>query len=246
MAIIWQKQVDETLYEVRTAGQTRRLYSDGVFHSQFNPKRAITGGVWDLLMLPAFFYPAETIQRVLVLGVGGGAVIHQLQRYIKPIEIIGVELNPEHIMVAKRYFGITSKLAQLVEADAIEWLENYTGPPFDLIIDDLFGEKDGEPVRAIKANKGWFEKLNSHLSPEGILVMNFISSNDLKNCAAVSYKKTAAHFRASFQLSLSHYENAIGAFLKKSSTSQILRKNINEVDELNKSKELKFQVRKLK
>ena len=246
MAILWQKIIENTQYEVRSAGQTRRLYTDGVFHSQFNPDRAITGGVWDLLMLPVFFYPAESIKRVLVLGVGGGAVIHQLQRYIKPVEIIGVELNPVHIMVAKRYFGITNKLAQLVEADAIEWLENYSGPPFDMIIDDLFGEQDGEPVRAIKANKTWFEKLNSHLSPEGLLVMNFVSNNDLKNCAAVSYKKIAGLFSASFQFTLSHYDNAIGAFLKKTSTSHILRKNINDVAELKKSKKLSFQIRKLK
>ena len=246
MAILWQKTIKNTCYEVRSAGQTRRLYTDGVFHSQFNPDRAITGGVWDLLMLPAFFYPAEDIQRVLVLGVGGGAVIHQLQRYIKPAEIIGIELNPVHIMVAKRYFGISNKLAQLVEADAVKWLENYSGPPFDMIIDDLFGEQDGEPVRAIKANKAWFEKLNSHLTPEGILVMNFVSGNDLKNCAAVSYKKISRLFCASFQFTLSYYHNAIGAFLKKASTSQILRKHINEIDELKKSKKLSFQIHKLK
>ena len=246
MAILWQKTTNSTQYEVRSAGQTRRLYTDGVFHSQFNPERAITGGVWDLLMLPAFFYPTEDIRRVLVLGVGGGAVIHQLQRYIKPDKIIGIELNPVHIMVAKRFFGVTKQLAQLVEADAIKWLENYSGPPFDMIIDDLFGEQEGEPVRAIKANKEWFEKLNAHLSPTGLLVMNFISTNDLKNSAAVSYKKISNLFNSSFQFTLSHYDNAIGAFLKKSSTSKMLRKNINEVNELKKNKQLNFQVRKLK
>jgi len=246
MAILWQKTIKNTHYEVRTAGQTRRLYSDGVFHSQFNPKRAITGGVWDLLMLPTFFYPPESIQRVLVLGVGGGAVIHQLQRYIKPTEIIGVELNPTHIMVAKRYFGVTNKQATLVKADAIEWLESYSGPAFDLIIDDLFGEEEGEPVRAVKANKAWFEKLNSHLSEDGLLVMNFVSKKDLKNCAAVSYKKVANSFVNSFQFSLENYDNAIGAFLKKSSTNQILRHNINAVTELKNNKQLSFHVRKLK
>ena len=246
MAILWQKTINNTRYEVRTAGQTRRLYTDGVFHSQYNPEHAVTGGVWDILMLPALFYPKNTIQRVLVLGVGGGAVIHLLQRYIKPDEIIGVELNPVHIMMAKRYFGITHKLAQLVQADAIKWLENYSGPPFDMIIDDLFGEQDGEPVRAVKANKVWIEKLNSHLSPEGVLVMNFISSNDLKNCAAVSYKKISGLFVSSFQFTLTHYVNTVGAFLKKPATSQMLRKNVNEIDELKKSKKLDFHIRKIK
>ena len=246
MAILWQKTIKNTRYEVRTAGQTCRLYTDGVFHSQFNPAHEVTGGVWDVLMLPAFFYPAEGIQRVLVLGVGGGSVIHLLQRYIKPAEIIGVELNPVHIMLAKRYFGITNKSAKLVQADAVKWLENYSGPPFDMIIEDLFGEQDGEPLRAVKANKAWVEKLNSHLSPEGVLVMNFISSKDLKNCAAISYKKIAGHFKSSFQFTLTHYVNAVGAFLKKPATSQMLRQRINEIDELKKSKKLDFHVRKIK
>ena len=246
MAILWQKTIKNTHYEIRTAGQTLRLYTDGVFHSQFNSAHAVTGGVWDVLMLPALFYPENTLQRVLVLGVGGGAVIHLLQRYIKPAEIIGVELNPVHIMLAKRYFGITNKLAKLVQADAVKWLDNYSGPPFDMIIDDLFGEQDGEPLRAVKANKLWLEKLNNHLSPEGVLVMNFISRNDLKNCAAISYKKISALFVSSFQFTLTHYDNAVGAFLKKQATSQILRQHINAIDELKKSKKLDFHVRKLK
>jgi len=246
MAILWQKTIKDTCYEVRTAGQTRRLYTDGVFHSQYNSEHEVTGGVWDVLMLPAFFYEAGSIKRVLVLGVGGGAVVHMLQRYIKPDEIVGIELNPVHIMLAKRYFGVTTKLAKLVQADAIKWINEYSGPPFDLIIDDLFGEQDGEPVRVAKANKEWLERLHSHLSPEGVLVMNFISSKDLKNSAAVSYKKTSALFKSSFQFTLTHYINAVGAFLKKPATSQMLRHRINEIDVLKKSKKLDFHVRKLK
>lgn len=246
MAILWQKQVENTLYEVRSAGQTRRMYTDGVFHSQYNPEHEVTGGVWDALMLPAFFYPPNTLKRVLVLGVGGGAVIHLLQRYIKPDEISGIELNPVHIMLAKKYFGIDKKQAHLIQADATKWIEDYSGPPFDMIIEDLFGEKEGEPVRVVKANKHWFAKLHSHLTPEGVLVMNFISSNDLKNCAAISYKKVSGLFESSFQFTLTHYENAIGAFLKTSVTSQQLKKNINAINELKKSKKLDFHIRKIK
>lgn len=246
MAVLWQKTIKGTRYEIRSAGQTRRLYTDGVFHSQYNSEHAVTGGVWDVLMLPAFFKPADSIKRVLVLGVGGGAVIHQLQRYIKPDEIIGVELNPVHIMLAKKYFGISGKLAKLVQADAVKWLEDYSGPPFDMIIEDLFGEKDGEPDRAVKANKAWFEKLNSQLAADGVLVMNFISRKDLKNCAAISYKKISALFISAFEFTLTHYVNAIGAFVKAPATSQLLRKNINHIPQLKNARKLDFHVRKIK
>lgn len=246
MAVIWQKKIKNICYEIRMAGNTRRLYTDGVFHSQYNPDHAVTGGIWDILMLPALLYPKNSIKRVLVLGVGGGAVIHLLRRYIKPDEIIGIELNAVHIMLAKRYFGITKKSAQLIQADAIKWVANYSGPRFDLVIDDLFGEKEGEPVRAVKANIVWLEKLNCLLSDEGLLVMNFISSNDLKNSAAISYKKISSLFVSSFKFTLNHYVNAVGAFLKKNASSKMLRKNINEINALKKCKKLNFQIRKLK
>src|SRR5690606_1943682 len=87
MALIWSKRHGNVKYEVRSAGNTRRLYSNGVFHSSYNPSRAITGGVWDLLMMPAFLYPPGAIRRVLLLGVGGGTVIRQLQAFVRPREI---------------------------------------------------------------------------------------------------------------------------------------------------------------
>ena len=76
--------------------------------------------------------------------------------------------------------------------------------------------------------------------------MNFISANDLKNCAALSYKKVSAYFSSIFKFTLTHYDNAVGAFLKTPTTTQMLRQNINHVDELKKSKKLDFHVRKLK
>ncbi len=37
MAVLWQKKTAGQHYEVRTAGNSRRLYKNGVCHSQFNP-----------------------------------------------------------------------------------------------------------------------------------------------------------------------------------------------------------------
>lgn len=249
MAILWQKKVKNTQYEVRTAGATRRLYTDGVFHSQYNPNHAIQGGVWDALMLPAFFYPEAALQRILILGVGGGAVIHQLQSYIRPSEIIGIELNPVHIQIAKQFFDITPQSATLIQMDAIKWLQTYSGPPFDMILDDLFGELAGEPVRAVKANPRWMSLLHKNLTAEGLLVMNFISSDDLKNSAAVSYKKINQHYKSIFQLTLPHYANAIGAFLKRPATSQMLRNTLKSIPGLKqeiKNNNLEYTIRKLK
>jgi len=185
MAIVWKKTVGGVCYEVRAAGNTRRLYTDGVFHSQYNPNNPVTGSIWDLLLLPAFFYPQDYLKRILVLGVGGGAVLKQFNYFLQPRDIVGVELNPVHLNIAKRFFKLTQKNITLYEADAVQWLQAYRGEPFDLIVDDLFGEHDGEPVRAVKANRVWARTLLAHLATDGLVVTNFVSSHELQQSAYV-------------------------------------------------------------
>lgn len=248
MAILWQRQVLGRNYEVREAGRTRRLYTDGVFHSQYNPVHPVTGSIWDLLLLPAFFYPKKKIRKILVLGVGGGAVIKQFQYFLEPDLIVGVELNPNHLFVAKRYFGVTDSNVKLVEANAKEWVEKYRGEPFDLIVDDLFGESDGEPVRAIEANVSWFRSLSRLLEKDGVLVSNFVSSRELKRCAYFTNANIGKMFKSVFKLSAPRYDNAIGVFLKIPTTAQVLKKNLIQTPKLNpslKTSRLRYKIQRL-
>ena len=85
MAVVWQTVERGDHYQVRTAGHSVRLYKNDVFHSQWNETRPLSGGVWDLLFLPSLFVPSGSVKRVLVLGVGGGAVIRQYLTFL-PIE----------------------------------------------------------------------------------------------------------------------------------------------------------------
>ena len=248
MAIVWQKKVKGTLYEVRKAGNSTRLYTDGVFHSQFNPDHPITGSVWDLLMLPAFFQPQGKVRRVLVLGVGGGSVLQLLHRYVKPDELIGVELIPTHLTIARKFFGINKKIATLYRADAIEWMRNYQGPPFDMIIDDLFGEEDGEGVRAIPLSAWWLKLLNKNLSADGLLVVNLISRQSLQESAFFTHRAIAQNFQSVFTLTLLRLHNVIGVFLKTESSGKLLRERIKEIPGLNHQNgpnRLPFRIRKI-
>lgn len=248
MAIVWQKKVKGTLYEVRKAGNSTRLYTGGVFHSQFNPDHPITGSVWDLLMLPAFFQPEGKVRRVLVLGVGGGSVLQLLHRYVKPDVLIGVELIPTHLTIARKYFGISKKIATLVQADAIDWMQNYQGPPFDMIIDDLFGEEAGEGVRAIPLSAWWLKLLNKNLSADGLLVVNLISRQSLQESAYFTNRAVARYFKSVFTLTLPLLHNLVAVFLKNESTGQVLRKQARNIADLNKSigpNKLPFRIRKM-
>jgi spermidine synthase len=243
MALLWQKQTQDTCYEVRTAGSSRRLYTNGVFHSQYRPGRTHSGGVWDLLVVPAFFRPAGRIRRVLLLGVGGGSAIHLLRQFVEPMEIVGVELSKTHLQIARQFFGIKKDMATLHHADAVKWLREYDGPPFDFIIDDLFGSED-DVERAVPADLPWCKTLISHLTKNGTLVMNFIGLKALKKSACVSEPSIARYFKSSFQLSLPAYENVIGVFLGAPSSGKVLHKNMDSASEINQ-KTLGFKLRAL-
>jgi spermidine synthase len=248
MAIIWSRRVSGVQYEVRSAGNSLRLYTDGVFHSQYNPGRLITGHVWDLLMLPALFYPVNKIKRVLVMGVAGGAVLHQLRHFVMPDEIIGVELNKQHVRIGRRFFDLNKPPIKLVEADAVSWLENYQGAPFDMIIDDMFAEENGEPVPVKEASPEWFTCMLHHLTGEGLIVRNFINRKALLKSAAVADAQTRANFKSIFQFTSQYNENFVAAYLKTAASARQLRHRLCETPGLNprlKTTRLRYSLRQL-
>ncbi|HEX7048076.1 MAG TPA: methyltransferase domain-containing protein [Gammaproteobacteria bacterium] len=240
MALIWSKQHDGVNYEVRAAGRTRRLYSNGVFHSSYNPARPVTGGVWDLLMMPAFLYPPGTIRRVLLLGVGGGTVIRQLREFVRPREIVAVDLNAVHLDVAQRFFGVRGNDVRLVHADAHDWLKR-DRTRYDLVIDDLFGERDGEPVRAIDADANWCRRLRAHATARGAVSINCISPAELANIGFMRDDYLRDHYRSKFQLRATRDQNAVGLFLPHAATANELRRNLFAVPGLNPRQERKLQ-----
>jgi predicted membrane-bound spermidine synthase len=247
VALLWERRVEGTLYQVRSAGRTRRLYTNGVFHSQYNPVRPVTGSVWDLLLLPAFFYAPGELRRVLVLGVGGGAVIRQLCRFIRPEAIVGVELNAVHLSIARRFFGVGGAGVVLEQADAADWVRRYRGPGFDMIVDDLFGDYAGEPQRAVFADADWVGSLSRCLNPGGVIVSNFTSPLELEVSAFLGDAACRRRFRSAFSLSTSRNYNAVGVFLDKPADTRELRERLKRIPLLDprKSRGVRYHIRTL-
>lgn len=187
MALLWTKRSAECHYEVRGAGQSVRLYSNGVFHSQWNPNHVFGDAVWDLLGLAAFPVAAANTGnrpralRVLVLGVGGGAVIRQLLSLFNVHLIQGIDLDRTHLAIARRWFGLSGfPQVKLVAADAVGWVANYKGPAFDLVIDDLFGHHDSEVSRSVVFDRLWASRLAALVAEGGALVVNNGNTREFK------------------------------------------------------------------
>lgn len=212
MAIIYSREQGGTRYEIRTAGNSVRLYANGVLHTQYNPRHQATGGVWDLLALPAAVLPR--VERVLLLGVGGGAAVQLLRHWFPGVEITGVDLNGFHLSLARRFFGIGPRQATLIEADARVFVKDYRGERFDLVIEDLFGDGEGEPQRAIDADRSWCRALQRLVAPRGALAINTLSRRQLHQCAFVQDPVLRRAWPGQLYMTLPAYENVVGAFFR--------------------------------
>ncbi len=247
MALVWQQCSGGNHYEVRSAGRTRRLYTNGVCHSDYHPDRAVTRSIWDCLFLPLLFKPAAEIRRVLLLGVGGGSVIHLIQQHLPAAQVTGVELSGMHLQVAENFFDLRD--VDLFEAEAGCWLQGYAGEPFDAIIDDLFLEEGSEARRAIDANAEWFRLLLSHLAPYGVITMNLPDYSSLR-CSGWSTRKTLRRrLPAAFALRTPLLNNVVGAFLRFESGSRRLNQQIKQIPALaraQKLSQLRYSMRRLK
>ncbi len=212
MALLWRREAGGRRYELRAAGRTLRLYTDGVLHTAWNPARPFAGHVWDLLVLPAFLLEPPP-RRVLALGVGGGAAIRTLRERLAPESVVGVDHDPVHLQVARRFFGVRGRGVRLVRADARDWVAAWNGPPFDLVIDDLFGGR-GEPQRAVAPDTAWLMALARLVSATGALVVNCVSARELAGCGWRLSPGLQRRLPGALALSTPREENAVGAFFR--------------------------------
>ncbi|MGD2075300.1 MAG: oxidoreductase [Gammaproteobacteria bacterium] len=245
MSIVWERTAGQTCYQVRRAGGSLRLYTNGVLHSQYNPARPMTGSVWDLLTLPAFFTRPEHVRRVLVLGIGGGAVIRQLQQLVQPEVVVGVELDRVHLSVARRFFGVRGRDITLIRADAVQWLRAFRGPRFDMIVDDLFTDADGQPARAVPVSPSWGALLLRHIADQGMAVINFPSRAELEGCGMLTDARLRARYACAFRLSTIQNENAVGVFCKAHATTRQLRDRLKRTPGLDPGRRARYRIRTL-
>jgi spermidine synthase len=243
MPVIYQKRVGRTRYEIRTHGKTVRLYTNNVMHTQYHPGRRVSGGVWDLLVLPALALPK--VERVLLLGLGGGAVVHLLREWCPGAHITALELNPIHISLARRFFDIKGRDLTLVQGDARDYVENYHGEPFDLVIEDVFQDSEGTPDRAFVADRRWCNALRRLVSKRGALVMNTLSLAQLRGTALIQQDAVHKQWGSHLSLTMPAYANVVGAFYRQAVSPVDLRKIIRSDDkrlQQERSKHLRYKI----
>lgn len=124
------------------------------------------------------FTEPATAGAVLVLGLGGGSVVHTLRHeYQVPGPITAVELDPVVIEVAAEEFNIRPDAAlHIVCADAFAWVGTAPAASFGLVVVDLFIDLD---LPAGLYTAAFWQQLWRLLRPGGSVVFNTLLSTEV-------------------------------------------------------------------
>ncbi|MGK0408865.1 MAG: spermidine synthase [Shewanella psychromarinicola] len=107
---------------------------------------------------------------VIILGLGGGALVHSLRHFDAAIKITAVELRQQVIEVAKRFFQLPlSKKLTVVHQDAYVFLAQADHKKVDVIFADIYSDKG---VDKQQLTSQFIEQTKSLLKTDGFLVLN--------------------------------------------------------------------------
>jgi len=226
MAVLWKKTKGETRYKVTNAGNAIRLYRNKVLHSQWNASKPVSGKLWDLFLLSCF-NSDKPLNKVLVLGAGGGAIVNLIHYFFPQCQIDAIDLDDTHLYVARKFFKVSKKYCSLIHADAKSWLANNQDKKYDLIIDDVFFEANSIPYRSIQAQVHWVISLLERLNKEGVLVINYADKKEWTDSRKQLIQKGVTD---KYQIAVAtHYncENKIIHLSKKKLSSSVIKTDKN-------------------
>jgi spermidine synthase len=135
----------------------------------------------------SLLYP-QTVQRVLMVGLGAGVVSTYLGRAVPDLQIDVVEIDPGVIAAARKYFGVhETDRVHIVDSDGRVYLNRHK-KLYDLIVLDAYREL-GVPFHLL--TREFYTLVKEHLTPGGAVAVNILGNTKL-------YASTIVTLRAVF------------------------------------------------
>jgi spermidine synthase len=128
--------------------------------------------------------------KVLIIGLGGGALPRAISRYIPDAEIDVVDIDPDVVEVAERFFKFTpGELIKVHIGDGRAFIQNVahdaSGKKYDMVILDAFNSSS-IPNHLI--TKEFLKELMQVLDPEGVVAANVLIDNRLFHSILKTYR----------------------------------------------------------
>jgi spermidine synthase len=177
-------QVGQLVYEkesaygyiqvVQDGSRTELILNEGeAVHSIYDTQSLLTGGPWDYMVVADSFRPAGQAEvkpsSVAILGLAGGTAARQYTAAYGPsVQITGVEIDPDILSVARRYFHLDEPNVHPVVADARYWLDTQA-KTYDVIVMDAYRQPY---IPFHLTTREFFSEVRGHLAPGGVAVVN--------------------------------------------------------------------------
>jgi spermidine synthase len=158
----------------------RELHVDGTFASRYQPGRVLAGPVWDALAAGVSALPRRRRRSVLLLGLGGGSAARVVRVLAPRARIVGVEIDPSVVRLARRWFDLDALGIEVVVEDAREYLER-SRRRFDAVLEDVFIGTGRDAVKPEWLPEPGLRRAAARLARGGVL-----ASNALDEARAVS------------------------------------------------------------
>jgi len=199
-----------------------------------HPHKLVMLNLQYLMGILLFIKPPENI---LILGVGGGSLVHFLSYYLPDSQITGLDYNAELIDLARQHFKLpeaSSKITYVI-ADARDYMKKNKGC-FDLILVDIF--TDGRSPDWL-LEQSFNRQLKDCLSNDGAVAFNLLIDNEKR------FSRFYQLLRDLYQqqtLCLEHedYENILVYGLNKEKPATSLEGNLQQAELLTRTYELPF------
>jgi spermidine synthase len=214
---------------VQDGSKTELILNEGqAIHSVYDSSSLLTGGPWDYFMLGSYFRPPLASEprpsRVAILGLAGGTAAREWTAAYGPsVDITGVEIDPDILAVARRYFHLDEPNVHPVVQDARYWLATNQGS-YDVIAMDAYRQPY---IPFHLTTREFFQLASDHLTPGGVVVVNAgRTTTDYRLVDALA-STMAAVFPSVFLVDVSSFGNTMIFGASQPTTLDDVRHNLD-------------------
>ncbi len=144
-------------------------------------------------VMPVGLALVDNPRRVLVVGLGGATIPMLLHKHYPKTTIDVVDIDPDVIDVAKRFFGFKEDATLRAHADDGRRFIEKCRDPYDIIFLDAFGSKN---IPYHLATREFLRAVAKALTPQGVVVGNIWGrwSNPLHDSMVRTYQDVFEEF----------------------------------------------------
>lgn len=149
----------------------RALLVDGVVQSIAVEPGDAVDGYWAALL------PRTRPRQALVLGLGGGTIVHLLRQRFGTVAVVAVEIDPEVLALARAELGLDLAGLEVVRGDAFAFVQ-HCRMRFDYVCVDLY--RGGQLDRRV-LGRPFLRSLKALAMPGAEIAFNLVRDRRLAN-----------------------------------------------------------------